>query len=365
MVVKIAFAGGNRVFFQNRHVRTAGFVAEQQKQRRLYRGPIGEYKLSGRNQAERLLKNYFINLAFKNTANTHIVPWANQLLALWEGGRPYVLEPHSLQTLGEGTLDGLLEQGTAFSAHPHVCAATGHLVNFGVDPAAAVLNIWEVDSGLKLVQRHQIPMRERLTMIHDFAITANYCIVVANAMSVNLAKYAFGWGFAATWQHASSQAASVYVVPRRPARCGPGQTNKDDFRVLGLPSGGFFVHHANAYETPESIVLDSCAFSGLYGFDVANDAHRNPPSRLLRYRIPVAAPAGAGVVPPPTVLHAHSIEMPRIDPRCEGQRHRSRVCVWRRSAGRAASVECACQDRRGPVHPRGPKRTCRQHRARF
>ncbi|MBU2225831.1 MAG: carotenoid oxygenase family protein, partial [Gammaproteobacteria bacterium] len=35
-----------------------------------------------------------------NTANTALIPWQGEVLALWEGGSPHRIDPDSLQTLG-------------------------------------------------------------------------------------------------------------------------------------------------------------------------------------------------------------------------------------------------------------------------
>ena len=37
-------------------------------------------------------------------ANTSLVEWAGKLWALWEAHRPFVLNPDTLETLGEDTL---------------------------------------------------------------------------------------------------------------------------------------------------------------------------------------------------------------------------------------------------------------------
>gem|GEM_PF-6053888 len=35
-----------------------------------------------------------------NVANTSVIPWRGELLALWEAGAPYRLDADSLETLG-------------------------------------------------------------------------------------------------------------------------------------------------------------------------------------------------------------------------------------------------------------------------
>jgi carotenoid cleavage dioxygenase-like enzyme len=44
----------------------------------------------------------------KNVANTGVLHWGGRLLALWENGLPYELNPWTLDTLGETRLGGQL-----------------------------------------------------------------------------------------------------------------------------------------------------------------------------------------------------------------------------------------------------------------
>ena len=55
-----------------------------------------------------------------------------RLLALWEGGPPYELEPSTLDTIGVYDFNGKL-QG-AMTAHPKVDPETGELLFFGYGP---------------------------------------------------------------------------------------------------------------------------------------------------------------------------------------------------------------------------------------
>src|SRR5262245_9042097 len=70
-----------------------------------------------------------------NVANTNVLPLAGELLALWEGGSAYVLDPVSVETLGPKTWRDDL-RGMPFSAHPKV-DQDGTVWNFGVDTGSA------------------------------------------------------------------------------------------------------------------------------------------------------------------------------------------------------------------------------------
>ncbi len=83
MIALFAFKDG-RAFFANRYVRTAGFVAEQQAQKLLFRGAFSVGNPSG--GLPFISYNPF-DLSVKGIANTGVVHWGGKLLALYEVGR--------------------------------------------------------------------------------------------------------------------------------------------------------------------------------------------------------------------------------------------------------------------------------------
>ena len=117
------------------------------------RGTFGNHKLPG------LLGN-FLSLKLKNVANTSVVYWGGRLLALWEGGLPYKLDPKTLRTdPKEYTLRGLLKKGDKLTAHPRVDSQLNRLVAFSASQPSlkeASLRIFEFDSTLTSVAERTI-----------------------------------------------------------------------------------------------------------------------------------------------------------------------------------------------------------------
>ena len=103
-----------------RFVRTAKYAAETEAGRFLYAAfgtqLEGARPISGPDSL--------------NVANTSVLPFAGELLALWEGGSAYRLDAETLATLGPKAWRRDLT-GMPFSAHPRV-EADGTLWNFGV-----------------------------------------------------------------------------------------------------------------------------------------------------------------------------------------------------------------------------------------
>ena len=138
MISSVAFSKG-RAYFRNKFVKTAGYLEEKKAGKILYRGVFGTQKKGG------WLANIF-DVKIKNIANTHVIYWGGKLLALWEAAEPHRLDPYTLETIGLDYLDGILQPGEAFSAHPRVDG--DRLVNFAVKPGpSTTITIYELDRG--------------------------------------------------------------------------------------------------------------------------------------------------------------------------------------------------------------------------
>ena len=97
-VTKIDFARGQATYAGN-FVETEYFQAESKQDKILYRNIFGTQREGG------AFKNAF-DVEFKNPANTNILKWGGKLFAFWEGGRPYELDPDTLETLEHTVNDG-------------------------------------------------------------------------------------------------------------------------------------------------------------------------------------------------------------------------------------------------------------------
>lgn len=249
MVSAISFQNG-RVHFCNRFVRTEGYLKEQEAGKILYRGVFGTQKPGG------WLSNLF-DLKLKNIANTNIIYWGGKLLALWEAAEPHRLDPHTLETIGIDRLEGLIEPGGAFGAHPWIdpsCEMDGGnscLVNFSLKPGlSTTINIYEFDAAGKLLRRHahSIP---GFAFVHDFAITPHYCIFFQNPVTLNPLPFLFG---------VRGAGESIQFHPHKPTKIVViGRTSPYEVKTLETQSG-FVFHHANAFEIEDKICVDSICY---------------------------------------------------------------------------------------------------------
>lgn len=249
MISAIAFRNGH-AHFRNRHIRTAAYLEEQKAGKILYRGVFGTKKAGG------WLANAF-DLRLKNIANTNVIYWGGKLLALWEAADPHRLDPHTLETLGKDSLDGVLAPGEAFAAHPRFdpsCNQDGGkpcLVNFSIKVGlSTTITIFELNPDGKVVRKHahSVP---GFAFIHDFAITPNYCIFFQNPVAFNPLPFVFGLrGAAECIKFQPHQPTKVILIPRNP---------KQSVQILETHSG-FVFHHANAFEQGEEVVIDSICY---------------------------------------------------------------------------------------------------------
>lgn len=280
MVCAIALQKG-RAHFRNRFVRTEGYLAEQKAGKILYRGVFGTQKAGG------WLGNIF-DLQVKNIANTNIIYWGNKLLALWEGGQPYRLDPYSLETKGLDTLNGILQPGEAFSAHPRVEKGRegkgDRLVNFSIKPGlSSTITIYELDTDGKLLQRHahSVP---GFAFIHDMVITPNYCIFFQNPVFLNPIPYILGLqGAAQCIKFIPNQPTRVILIPR---------DGSNPVKILETEPC-FVFHHVNAWEEGGEVYVDSICYESFPNVEPERDFRQVnfdaiPAGELWRFRLNLA-----------------------------------------------------------------------------
>lgn len=254
MIAAFSFQEDGRVHFRNKFVRTQAFIEEQATNKMLYRGVFGTQPPGS------WLKNAF-DLRLKNIANTNVVYWGEKLLALWEAAEPHRLDPKTLETIGLDYLNGILEKGDSFSAHPWIdpsCELDGNqpcLVNFSLKTGlSSKITLFELATDGKLLRRHShtIP---GFAFIHDFAITAHYAIFLQNAVTFNPFPFLFGLkGAGECVNFQPNKPSRLILIPRTPPY--------DRIKILETQAG-FVFHHGNAFESEEKIYLDSICYDSL------------------------------------------------------------------------------------------------------
>ncbi|KAL2844127.1 carotenoid oxygenase [Aspergillus pseudoustus] len=285
-----------RVSFQQRYVRTEKFVREREAQRAL----LGKYRNKFTDAVE---------FKIRTTANTNIVHFNGQLLALKEDAPPYALDPLTLETKGLYDFDGQLPSLT-FTAHPKFDPKTGEMVCFGYEArgdGTPDVCYYSITPDGKFAETVWL-VAPVVAMIHDFAVTENWVVFPIIPQVCDLERMKQGGEH---WQWSPETPMYLGVLPRRGAK----STDVKWFRYTNSFPG----HTANAYEDQNGNLRIDLGLSDKNAFFWWPDAQGNAPepssirSQLVRFTInPLSANLALNE---PQVLQADNSEFYRIDDR--------------------------------------------------
>jgi carotenoid cleavage dioxygenase len=227
--------------YRNRYVRTKGFTIEQAEGRAIWPGLLNLPRL-----------DLPQGMLFKNPANTAMVWHAHRLLALWDMGEPYEVEFPSLETVGSYTFDGGLT--SAFTAHPKVDPVTGEMVFICMSPLMRpYLKYGVVSAEGKIVHNVSINL-PNATIMHDFAITEHYTILVDIPVALQPGKLLRG-------------ESPIVFDAERPTRFGILPRYGDNSTVVWFTVPGFALFHTiNAYEQGDEVLIFASRMDSTFFF---------------------------------------------------------------------------------------------------
>jgi carotenoid cleavage dioxygenase-like enzyme len=163
MVHALHLADG-KASYRNRWIRTEAFERERKAGTAVWTGIMEPFEQNPAGAPE------------KDTGNTDVIFHRDHLLALWyRAGKPYVLDPVTLETVGSEDFGGTLR--CEVSSHAKVDEQTGELFFFDYDFSPPYMRYGVV--GPDGVVKHFVPIDlpgPRLP--HDMAITENYAILM-------------------------------------------------------------------------------------------------------------------------------------------------------------------------------------------
>lgn len=165
MAMSFRFHKG-RVDFRSRFVRTPRYEAEDKASRALF----GAYR-------NPLTDDPSVEGVRRSLANTNVFYHGGKLYASKEDSPPLLLDPVTLETVGEDTFEGALTSETC-TAHPKTDARTGEMVFFGFAAKGETtpdIAYYEADPSGRVI--HEAWIRAPYSsMVHDFAVTQNYVV---------------------------------------------------------------------------------------------------------------------------------------------------------------------------------------------
>lgn len=303
--------GAGQLTHRGRMVMTRKLEAEQQAGRRLAPGFGTSLPGTAMSSADDF-----------NTANINVLPLKNELLALWEGGAPYALNPETLATTGRKSFSPQTD-ALPFSAHPRV-GSDGRIWSFGYLPGAGALALYELDANGTLLRQGFVPTPSA-DMVHDFAITERYLVFV-------LMPYAYrpsqdpSLSFVGHYAWQAGQPSRVLVVDK--ASFAP---------VVTVETEGFGLFHlGNAWELGNTLRFGAAAYDDFPSVmaataDVMDGSMRPwPRARWNEFELDLSTRSLRR-----NTIDDTPIEFPRFDARRSGQASRFLYLLANRHAANA------------------------------
>jgi carotenoid cleavage dioxygenase len=266
-----------RASFAIRYVQTARHAAEVAAGRALF----GKYRNPFTDRAE-------ARGIDRTVSNTTPVWHAGRLLMTKEDGRPYRIDPHSLQTLGRHDFDGELRSQT-MTAHVRVDPATGEMFFFGYEAdglASTKVAYCIADRRGNLVREQWFDV-PYCALMHDFVVTERYVLFPVYPTTCDAARVAAGGDH---WVHEPGRDSWVGVMPR--------YGDVTEMRWFRGPRGVFCFHIMNAFDDADGRVqFDQClANVNVFPFIQRASGLDVPPAasgaRLARWTLDLAGDAG-------------------------------------------------------------------------
>lgn len=277
---------------------------------------------------------------FDFAANTNVIEHAGRTLALVEAGASQYELTHDLDTVGPCDFDGTLPGG--YSAHPHEDPATGelHAVSYSFTRGNQVdYTVLDVHGRIRRAVAVEVAGSP---MMHDFALTDRFAVILDLPVTFDAAKVAAG--FPRPFRR-SARSLLSRVIGRNPipepliARLARGRFGAADLfpyswnpdypaRIGLLPRDGegsavrwfeiepcYVFHTVNAYEEGDTVVVDVVRHDRMFATDP--NGPNEGPATMTRLVLDLTS----GKVREDR-FDERSQEFPRIDERLTGQRHR-------------------------------------------
>jgi all-trans-8'-apo-beta-carotenal 15,15'-oxygenase len=308
--------GENKISHLGRVIQTRKYQAEMAQHKRLYNafGTVFANSIPA-SSADTI-----------NVANTSVLPLQDELLALWEGGSAYALDPVSLEARGVkkwGEQGNAQLNGLPFSAHPKI-DTQGTIWNFGIDMQRNMMVLYQIDANGKL--RRAAPLRiPNIAMVHDFVVSDRHLIFLLPPLVMDVDKLRSGNSYLDSHQWRPELGTRILVIDK---------SDWSNTQWLELPAG-FLFHTGNAWEDANGVIhLD-------YVHAADPDALFDTTRNVMRAAYPHIASTQIAKLEIDTKVHqvkqeliTLNAEFPRVDPRLVGQRHRHLFLATKSSATR-------------------------------
>ncbi|KAK5042341.1 hypothetical protein LTR84_001637 [Exophiala bonariae] len=295
-----------RVSMKFRYVETERYLLERKARRQLfgrYRNPFDNHPC--------------VRLANDTTANTNVVYWGGDLLAISERGLPYAVNPDTLETTSHDPYGGQIAART-FTAHPKVDPLRDVLVTWSY--AAKGLRsrdicTYAIDQSGKTTDEFWFKV-DKPGWPHDGWITENW-IILANMPFTVQSDGDMKQPGADHWIYVPGQAQEFLVAPRHPDTPRAPGWKQGEFRKY-TTDHGLIVHTGGAWEEADGKLVLESHWDTYNLFYFWNPDDFKPPEQptgdWVRWTIDLGQPDGTKL-PPPKILYSGLTEFPSVDER--------------------------------------------------
>jgi carotenoid cleavage dioxygenase len=261
MISRVLFHADGTVDYDIKWVETARYKAEKEAGHRIF----GRYRNPFTDKPEAAGVE-------RTVSNTTPVWHAGRLIMTKEDGPGQLINPHTLETLGEYDFGGVLKSQT-MTAHVRVDPETGEMFAYGYEVdglASPKMAYWYCDKDGKLVREQWFDV-PHCSMLHDFVITKNYAIFPLQPTTADLERLKAGGPH---WVHHQDLDNLIAVMPR--------YGDVSEIKWFKGPAGASSFHYMNAFEGPDGkIHFDHhCTDTIAFPFIQADSGINVPPWEL-------------------------------------------------------------------------------------
>jgi carotenoid cleavage dioxygenase len=222
----------------------------------------------------------------RTVANTTPVFHGGYLLATKEDGRPYRMNPHTLETYGSWDYAGKLKSET-MTAHVRVDPVTGEMFSFGYEATglgSKTMSYFIVDKDGQL-QSEQFFDAPYCGMVHDMGLTERHVVFPVFPTTADIDRLKAGGPH---WVHEQNTPCWVGIMPR--------YGKVEAMRWFPGPPGSSAYHLMNCFDEGDTVHMDFC-WSDTNGFPFIREdsgIHKSMQEiqgGLLRWSFNLADPA--------------------------------------------------------------------------
>lgn len=295
MVCALHFGEGLRLV--NRYVRSTKFEAERQSGRPIFRTFGTGFPNSQLNR---------LNNGIESPVNVSVYRLGHRLLAFGEQGLPWILHPHTLETQGQFTLQGRLNDASPFSAHPKFDAETQEAFNFGIFFSTQSPRLYFYCFNADSLQYRKSISLSYPCSVHDFALSRRFAIFYLSPYLLDIQGLL---------RQEQTVLDSLQWMPERGSMMIVLDRRNGEIAAT-IPMGQrYCLHLINAYEDGTALVVDLCEFDApVYGeYQPVHSMFQNvSKGGPVRFVVDLQERALANRIP---MDYSLSPDFPAIDPR--------------------------------------------------